>query len=58
MYYGDESTTNDVEKSNLFAQYFASVYRKHPADDNDDAELLSSDQEPTLAILTYQSPMT
>lgn len=39
MFYGDESNTNDNEKSNLFAKYFSSVYRKFQ--DNADAELFS-----------------
>lgn len=41
MFCDDEEATNDDEKANLFAKFFASVYRTHPDDSTEDALLLS-----------------
>lgn len=41
MTYNSEHATNDTEKANLFAKFFASVYKKYPNDITDDDALLS-----------------
>lgn len=41
MYYNSDHATNDTEKANLFARFFASVYKEHTNEDENDAKLLS-----------------
>lgn len=41
MYYDSDHATNDIGKANLFARFFASVYKEHPNEAEDDAALLS-----------------
>lgn len=41
MFYNDEHATNDDGKANLFAKFFASVYKTHPDDVTDDETFLS-----------------
>lgn len=37
IYYNDENASNDVEKADLFAKFFASVYKKHENDSIEDS---------------------
>ena len=41
IFYNSESASNDHDKANLFAQFFASVYKKHDDEDLEDAKFLS-----------------
>jgi len=41
MFYGSETATNDIEKANLFAKFFSSVYKVNKNEDSEDAALLS-----------------
>ena len=41
MFYDGESASSDVDKANLFAKYFAAVYKKNENEEADDIEFLS-----------------
>jgi len=41
MYYENEQATSDIEKANMFAKFFASVYTKNERESDDDNALLS-----------------
>lgn len=41
MFYGNDRVSTDIDKANLFAKFFATVYKKHPNEEELDAALLS-----------------